>query len=111
MSTPKTIVIDGTEYVRKTDIPAGPPTDKLIVVADRGWVFIGDAVKEGDNSLTLTNAKVIRRWGTDAARPGLGWLAANGPTENTKLEDSGTVRVPSRSVVSTFDVTYSGGWS
>lgn len=108
MSQPTTITIDNTLYVKATD--AGEPTPMRIVVADRGWVFVGHAKEDHDGNITLTDAKVIRRWGTDAARPGLGWLAANGPTEKTQLEPSGTVRIPVGSAVASFDVT-GGTWS
>ena len=36
-----------------------------IVVADRGWVFVGD-VTESPNSVVIENAKCIRFWGHDA---------------------------------------------
>lgn len=103
MSSPTTIKIDNVEYIRKTDVPAGPPTSHRIVVADRGWVFVGSAVSEDDGSVTISNAKVVRYWGTDASKPGLGYLALNGPTSKTKLDPSGTVRIPAHALVATFD--------
>lgn len=102
MSTPITITIDGTEYIRKTDAAAGPPTEHQIVVADRGWVFVGNVTKD-DAGISIANARCIRCWGTDNDKPGLGYLAANGPTSKTKLDPSGTVRVPLHAVVATFD--------
>jgi len=101
--TPKTISIDGTDYIRVTDMPAGPPTEYQIVVADRGWVFVGAVVTEDDGSLTINEARCIRYWGTDNDKPGLGYLALNGPTNKTKLDQSGVVRVPVHAVVVTFD--------
>lgn len=101
--TPKTISIDGTDYIRLADMPAGPPTEYRIVVADRGFVFVGSTIAEEDGSLTITDAKCIRIWGTDESKPGLGWLAQNGPTGKTKLDLSGTVRVPKHAVVMTLD--------
>lgn len=109
MSQPNTIKIDNVEYVRKTDTPAGPPTPYRIVVADRGWVFVGATTQHPDWSLTIANARVIRVWGTDSKKPGLGYLALNGPTASTKLDPSGTVRVPAHAVVATFD-TDSAKW-
>lgn len=102
MSVPTTISIDGTDYVRKSDIPADTtPTDRQIVAADRGWVFVGDASWDGAGNVTLGNASVVRRWGT---KKGLGELALGGATSTTVLDLCGTVRVPSGSVVAVFNV-------
>ena len=73
---------------------------KQIVVADRGWVFLGDVYSDDQGNKIINDAKVVRVWGTTK---GLGELALTGPTKDTKLDDSGTVRVPSRSVVAVFD--------
>jgi len=102
MTTPTTITIDGTEYIRKTDAPADTtPTERQIVVADRGFVFVGDATTDEAGNITLGNASVIRRWGTTK---GLGQLAIEGKTSSTTLDPCGTVRVPSGSVVAVFNV-------
>lgn len=53
-----------------------------IVVIQRGWVVVGRLTKEGD-ICHLRDASVVRIWGTTK---GLGELAANGPTSNTKLD-------------------------
>lgn len=100
-----TMTINGVEYVRADSIttPAGPPTPYRIVVADRGWVFVGPTTEQEDGSLIITNAKCIRVWGTDETKPGLGYLAQNGPTDKTKLDASGVVRVPTHAVVLTMD--------
>ena len=66
-----------------------------IVVLDRGYVYQGDVTVAGD-TVTIENAKNIRRWGTTK---GLGQLAANGPTVNTVLDEAGTVTAPSRAVI------------
>lgn len=60
-----------------------------IVVAERGWVFVGD-IDDYSEECIIYNAKNIRKWGTSH---GLGELAAEGPTEKTVLDDYGTVRV------------------
>ena len=66
-----------------------------ICVLERGFVCVGHAsVKDG--WLTITDAKYIRRWGT---QNGLGQLAANGPLPNTKLDDGGIVKAPISSVI------------
>lgn len=101
----QSIEINGEQYVKASDVPAGPPSEYRIVVADRGWVFVGPTTQHEDGSLSITNAQCIRIWGTDESKPGLGYLAANGPTSKTKLDASGTVRIPTHAVVLTLDTS------
>lgn len=110
MSTPTTITIDDQVYVKQSDLPAGPPTDFRIIVADRGWVFVGQCVDEEDGSVTINDAKCIRYWGTDNDKPGLGYLALNGPTSKTKIDPCGVVRIPSHARVASFDVKAGTSW-
>lgn len=72
---------------------------KQIVIAQRGWVFVGDVARSGDD-VTITQAQCIRRWGTTK---GLGELAKNGPQPNTVLDDMGTVRLHALAVVASLD--------
>ena len=72
---------------------------KQIVIAQRGWVFVGDVEKSGDD-VTINNAQCIRRWGTTK---GLGEIAKNGPTSNTVLDEMGTVRLHALAVVASLD--------
>ena len=73
---------------------------KQIIVADRGWVFVGDVFSDVNGDKLINDTKVVRVWGTTK---GLGELALTGPTSKTVLDEAGTVRVPSRSVVAIFD--------
>lgn len=59
-----------------------------IVVLQRGWVVTGEYAEDGDEAV-ITNASVIRRWGTTK---GLGELAQKGKTKDTILDPCGTVR-------------------
>lgn len=54
----------------------------VIAVLQRGWVVAGRYSQTGDTA-RLTDASVVRRWGTSK---GLGELAASGPLENTRLD-------------------------
>jgi hypothetical protein len=63
--------------------------DWKIVIAERGWVYVGRVTREGDQ-VVIRNAFNVRRWGTAA---GLGELARLGPRESTVLDDYGTIRV------------------
>lgn len=80
------MVIDGVEYVRADSVT--PIGDWRIIVADRGWVFVGACEDNDDGSVTLRNARNIRRWGT---AKGLGELV-HGPLEDTQHDAYGTVR-------------------
>ncbi len=65
-----------------------------IVVADRGFVYVGKVTVDGDHA-TITNARNIRKWGTSN---GLGELV-DGPTKDTVLDQVGEVLVPMRAVI------------
>lgn len=79
---------------------------KCIVIADRGWIWVGDCV-ERDGYMNITNSKNIRQWG---ATRGLGEIAENGPTSKTILDPSGAVRVAMRAVIGLIPVR-SGKWN
>lgn len=86
---PETMMIDDVKYVREDSIRKSIEIgEKRIIVADRGWVFAGECEDNEDGSVTIRNAKNIRRWGTST---GLGELA-NGPTSKTVVDPAGTVR-------------------
>ena len=94
------ITINGVDYIPVFE--AGPKVEssKSIVILQRGWVFIGDLSKHGDE-FTLSDAQNIQRWGTTE---GLGQLALSGPTVNTELKPAGTVRFHELTVVARLDV-------
>lgn len=70
-----------------------------IVIAQRGWVFVG-RIKREDHYIVLRDAKTIRRWGTTK---GLGELFS-GPKQDTVLDEAGTVRLHPLQIVATIDV-------
>jgi len=74
-------------------------TGTAIVVCDRGFVYVGNITMD-DRFCIIENAHNIRYWGTTR---GLGELAANGETDKTKLDPTGTVRVPSRAVINIIE--------
>lgn len=69
-------------------------TNVRILVLQRGWVVVGSYSEQGDECV-LTDASVIRRWGTTR---GLGELR-DGPLKDTVLDPCGTVRVHRLAVV------------
>ena len=70
-----------------------------ILVLQRGWVAVGRYAKIGAEHV-LTNASIVRRWGTTK---GLGQLAKSGPTSSTMLDATGTVRAHELATVLVID--------
>lgn len=104
MSKPETITIDEVKYVRadSVDDQNKYKGNIKIIVADRGFVYIGYA-EEQDDYVRLTCASNLRVWGTTK---GLGELV-NGPLSETKLDKVGILRIPNRAVMSIIDVEQS----
>lgn len=95
------ITVDGVEYVPAVD---ATPSEVQIVVAQRGWVFVGK-VSTTEEDLVITDAKNIRIWGTSK---GLGELS-DGPISDTKYDEYGTVTLPKLSVVARINAS-KGAW-
>ena len=76
-----------------------PQAPVKILVLQRGWVAIGRYAKDGAEHV-LTDASVVRRWGT---QKGLGQLAQSGPTSSTVLDATGTVRAHELATVLVID--------
>ena len=72
-----------------------------IVVLTNGWVLVGKL--DGD---MLTDASVIRRWGTSK---GLGELANYGPLKETILDRLGTVVIERSNVLFEIDCGHGFG--
>lgn len=101
-----TMVIDGkpVDFVRKDSVANTCVRDigpVRIIVADRGWIFVGNCEDNEDGSVTIRNTKNIRRWGTTS---GLGQLV-NGPLPNTKFDAYGEVRA-----TPIIQINVIGGW-
>jgi hypothetical protein len=86
-----TLQINGVDYVRADSVPAASPEmgPTQIVVADKGFVFVGNVEDHTDGSVTIRNCRNIRYWGTTK---GLGELAV-GPTAKTIVDPYGTVKL------------------
>lgn len=61
MNTPKTISIDGIDYIRADSQPKPPTGIRAVVVVDRGWVFAGDVTRV-DGRIRLSRAVHVRSW-------------------------------------------------
>lgn len=75
---------------------------KRIYVLQGRWVVMGD-VSLLEKNVVLTNAAVIRTWGTTK---GLGEIALEGPTAKTILDPCGTITIPHAAVLFALDCTY-----
>ena len=74
--------------------------EKQIVIAQQGWVFVGD-VTRSENEIVIENGAVVRRWGTTR---GLGQLAQSGPTESTIMDPcTTTMHIPMSAVIATIN--------
>jgi hypothetical protein len=62
---------------------------KQIIVADAGWVLIGE-IEDIKTGIIIHDANVIRVWGTTA---GLGEIAIKGVTSSTVLDFAGEVHI------------------
>jgi hypothetical protein len=90
------LIINGEIYIKKSSIKNNyKPSPVRIAVLNRGWIVIG-RVKEEKNKTFITNASVIRRWGTTS---GLGELAYEGILEDTVLDKCPDIEVETINIV------------
>ncbi len=66
-----------------------------LVVADRGHVWIGHVVTDGDWA-HVKDARAVRRWGTSE---GLNELATKGPLTNTRLDAPADLKVSQKALI------------
>ena len=98
MGTPKTIQIDGVDYIRKSGATENAGTLKILVL-QRGWVIVGRVDATADR-VVIHNGAVVRVWGT---KKGLPEIANDGPTEHTILDEcDGEMEVHPLAVVLTL---------
>lgn len=64
-------------------------TQWQIIIAERGWIYVGKITREGDQ-VVIREARNVRRWGTTG---GLGELALKGALRDTVLDYYGVVRI------------------
>ena len=69
-----------------------------ICVLERSWILVGELEKDGDFYF-LRKGAFIRRWGT---KTGLGEIAKNGPTSETILDKTETVKFHENQLIFTI---------
>ena len=80
----ETITINGVQYVREDLLPASvePSGDRVVVIADRGFVYAGNVTRQEDGSIVLRNAVNVRRWG----KGGMGGLLSDPKAAEATLD-------------------------
>jgi len=92
------VIIDDEEFVPASECSDIESPIKIVIL-QRGWAMVGKLEKNG-SECKLHNASVIRTWGTTK---GLGEIAKDGPTSNTKLDKcNGMVEFDYLTVVATI---------
>lgn len=103
MKQPKTIKIDNIEYVRADSVQ--PPSGDLeLVVADRGWVFVGRVDRSEEGVVWVRDAKNVRTWST----VGYGGLTKGAKHAKAVLDPSNDLRFRADAVL--FTTPLAEGW-
>ena len=93
------VTINGKVYVLEGAQRSDNVGPVKICILQRGWIMVGRFEKKGTQCF-LTNASVIRTWGTTK---GIGELS-NGPTSSTKLDPcNGVVEFHELTLVALID--------
>ena len=99
------IEINGVSYVPESEVPSGTPieTDHIIVIAQRGWIFIGKRNKEVTDKIQLLDAKVVRSWTNGR---GIGGLADPKHKDAYTLDEVGQIEFANEGVIATIAVRW-----
>ena len=89
ITEPDNVTINGQRFVKALGDAALQEQMPQIILADKGFVYIGICEHLPNGQVLIQQARNIRYWGTTA---GIGQLK-DGPTEKTILDWCGTVRV------------------
>lgn len=103
------ITINGKTYIAESDYKkatkgALPESKRQIVILQRGWVVIGLYSVDKNGECHLSDASVIRNWGTEK---GLGQLAESGPLTNTKIDPCPDLHFHPLTVIARMEVNES----
>ena len=98
------LMIDGVRYHRVDD---SGERMRIAIVDNRGLTFVGRMSLNGNSEwITIHDARCVIYWGTTKH---LAQLAADGPTDKTRLGQTRDVIVSARSIVAVYDC--GEGWS
>ena len=99
------IEINGETYIKEADANrvACADTDHIIVIAQRGWIFIGHRDKDVTDKIRLLDASVVRKWSNGR---GIGGLAKGEYKDEYTLDQTGTVEFAPEGVIATIMVEW-----
>src|SRR6185312_11922856 len=104
MSKPKEIEIDGVKYIPKDEATKQPlETSHVIIIAQRGWIFIGDKNDDVTDKIQLLNASVVRSWSNGR---GIGGLTKEQYKSEYKLDEVGQISFPPEAIVAELAVEW-----
>ena len=107
MRKPKTITIDGVEYVRADSVAAKPVGSRVIAVLDRGWIMVGYSKRtsfSNDNrgdGWVLTDCYNLRKW----TGGGFGGAVLNPKGSSVVLDRCGDIWFPDRSLLQLIPIS------
>ncbi|WP_303713622.1 DUF6948 domain-containing protein [Brevundimonas naejangsanensis] len=78
-----------------TKAPGAEDHGLVLVVADRGFVWVGETTTDGD-WVHIKGARAVRRWGTTE---GLNELANKGPLPTTRLDAPADLQVSRKALI------------
>lgn len=77
----ETVSINGVVYVKQGSQPIVPVGPRVVLVADRGWIFAGDLTQK-DGRIYLDNAVLVQSWSS----VGFDGLLKDPKSQNVKLK-------------------------
>jgi hypothetical protein len=105
----ETININGENYVKESDVEANmglsvQDTDHVIIIAERGWIFVGHQTKDSNatKEVVLLNASVVRKWDNGL---GIGALAFKDHKKDYTLDHVGQAIIPYAAVIASIAIT------
>lgn len=90
----ETININGTEYVKVSEMQNVGDCEHVCIIADRGWIFEGYRTPE--RPYELRRAHVVRKWSNGL---GIGGLASPEHKDEYTLDELGAVQISPRAVI------------
>lgn len=102
MSKPKTISIDGVDYIRADFQPKPGPLS--LVIMHRGFIYVGEVEEQDDGDLSINNASNVRKWSSG----GIGGLTLGAKSSGAVLDKCADLVVPSHAVLSAHSLPE--GW-
>ncbi len=89
------ITLNGKTYVEKSKATTAPiSTDHIIVIAQRGWIFIGHRNKDVTDKIQLLDSYVVRSWNNGK---GIGGLVKN--KAGYTLDAAGQIEFPNEAII------------